>query len=195
MPRRPREEGSYAIHHVVPVGSGGESIVRDDHDRETFLQRLERAVRRHRWLCFAYCLLDTHFHLVVQTPLPNLGLGMQWLLAAYAREFNERHERRGNLFHTRFYSDRIASDEHLTSTLVYVHLNPVRAGVVDDPELWRWSSYAATLGRLRAPPFLAVTEVLRHIDSHRTSAQLRLQLAVKDALERDRRRLGVRHGV
>jgi len=195
MPRRPREEAAGATHHVVPTGSGGESIVRDDLDRAALLQRVEHTVLRHGWLCFAYCILDTHFHLVVQTPKPNLGLGMQSLLAPYARDFNERHKRRGNLFHTRFYSTRIASDEHLTASLVYVHLNPVRAGVVEAPDLWRWGSYAATVGQIAAPRFLATGEALRLIDEERASAQLRLRLAVSEALERDRRRVGVRHGV
>jgi putative transposase len=120
---------------------------------------------------------------------------MQWLLAPYARDFNKRHKRRGNLFHTRFYSTRIASDEHLIAALVYVYLNPVRAGVVEAPDLWRWSSYAATIGEVAAPRFLATSEVLRVLDEHHTSAQLRLRLAVSEALERDYRRAGVRHGV
>jgi REP-associated tyrosine transposase len=195
MPRRPRDEARGAIHHVVPTGSGGESIVRDDLDRQALLQRLERAVVRHGWQCFAYCILDTHFHLLIRTAEPNLGLGMQWLLAPYARDFNERHKRRGNLFHTRFYSTRITSDDHLTAALVYIHLNPVRAGVVESPELWRWSSYAATIGDATPPRLLAKSEVLRLIDEHPASARLRVRLAVTETLERDRRRVGVRHGV
>ena len=122
----------------------------DDLDREALLKRLERTVVRHGWSCFAYCLLDTHFHLVVRTPEPNLGYGMQWLLAPYARDFNERYERRGNLFHTRFYSTRITNDEHLVAALVYVYLNPVRAGIVETPDLWPWSTYAATIGEVAA---------------------------------------------
>ena len=195
MPRQPREEAPGAIHHVIPTGSGGESIVRDDLDRKWLLQRLGLTVTRHRWSCLAYCLLDTHFHLIVQTAIPNLGVGMQWMLAPYARDFNDRHERRGNLFHTRFYSTRITSDEHLTAALVYLHLNPVRAGVVERPELWRWSSYAATIGRAPAPQFLATSEALGLIDQHRATAVLRLQLAVSETLDRDRRRAGVRAGV
>ena len=141
------------------------------------------------------CLLDTHFHLVVRTPEPNLGYGMQWLLAPYARDFIEQYERRGNLFHTRFYSTRITNDEHLVAALVYVYLNPVRAGIVETPDLWPWSTYAATIGEVAASRCLAASEVLRLIDERLTTAQLRLRLAVSEALERDRRRVGVRHGV
>jgi putative transposase len=193
--RRRREDGPGAIQHVIAKGSAGEAIVRDDMDREMLMHRMTQAVERFRWLCLAYCLLDTHFHLIVVTPTANLGQGMQWLLACYAREFNKRHERKGNLFHTRFYSSRIASDEHLTAALVYAHLNPVRAGVVDRAEEWRWSSHAAATGAAAAPELLAVDAVLELFDRDERTARLRLQVAVHEARERDRLQVGVRHGV
>ena len=120
---------------------------------------------------------------------------MQWLLAPYSREFNDRHERKGNLFHTRFYSKRIESDAYLTATVIYVHLNPVRAGTVTSPELWPWCSYAATVGCADMPEFLDANAVLDLFDDRRDVARLRLELAVRDALEHDRRAVGVRHGV
>jgi hypothetical protein len=113
MPRAPRVDAPGAMHHVIAKGSGGEVIVRDDVDRRLLVERLGKTVLRYRWSCLAYCLLDTHFHVVLGTPAANLGLGMQWLLAPYAREFNKRHERQGNVFHTRFYSKQIQSDDHL----------------------------------------------------------------------------------
>jgi REP element-mobilizing transposase RayT len=183
------------VHHVVAKGSGGETIVRDDHDRETLVARLGQAVRRCEWSCLAYCLLDTHLHAVLTTPQANLGAGMQWLLASYAREFNDRHEREGNLFHTRFYSKRIESDAHLIATLIYVHLNPVRAGTVASPELSPWCSYAATVGRTHVPAFLDTNAVLDLFENRRDVARLKLELAVRDAREHDRRVAGVRRGV
>jgi len=81
VPRRPREEAAGSIHHVVPKGSAGESLVRDNRDREALVKQIDFATQRYRWSCFAYCLLDTHFHLVVATPMVNLGRGMQWLLS------------------------------------------------------------------------------------------------------------------
>jgi REP element-mobilizing transposase RayT len=195
MPRLPRVDAPGALHHVVAKGSGGETIVRDDHDRETLVTRLGRAVRRCEWSCLAYCLLDTHLHAVVTTRQANLGAGMQWLLASYAREFNDRHERQGNLFHTRFYSKQIESDSHLTATVIYVHLNPVRAGTVTSPELWPWCSYAATVGHTHVPGFLDANAVLDLFERRRDVARLKLELAVRDALERDRRAAGVRPGV
>jgi putative transposase len=183
------------MHHVIAKGSGGETIVRDDHDRGTLVARLGQAVRRYDWTCLAYCLLDTHFHAVVATAQANLGSGMQWLLSSYCREFNDRHKRQGNLFHTRFYSKQIESDAHLTATVIYVHLNPARAGTVTSPELWPWCSYAATVGRADVPGFLDANAVLALFDNRRDVARLRLELAVRDALDQDRRAAGVRHGV
>ncbi len=196
VPRSPRDDASGAIQHAIARSSGGNSIVRDEQDRTELLGRIGIAIERHRWSCLAYCLMSTHFHLVVGTPAPNLGVGMQWLLASYARYFNKRHEREGNLFHSRFYSRRIKSEEHLISAMVYVLLNPVRAGVVERPEHWRWSSYAGTVGTECAPHFLDTKAALELIDVHPPSAQRRLELAVYEARVRDHARAaGVRHGV
>jgi hypothetical protein len=120
---------------------------------------------------------------------------MQWLLAPYAKDFNERHERLGNLFHSRFYSKRVRTPDQLVATLVYVYLNPVRAGIVERAEIWSWSSYSATIGRHAAPDFLDRRAVLELIDPHRDVAPMRLELAVREARERDLTGTGVRHGV
>jgi REP element-mobilizing transposase RayT len=183
------------IHHIVAKGSAGEWIVRDDRDREVLLQLAGETVRRYRWKCLAYCFLSTHFHLLVATPAMNLGTGMQRLLSVYARAFNERHERQGNLFHTRFYSREIASESHLIAAVVYVLLNPVRAGVVDDPERWPWSSYAATVGMAKPPDFLSTRDVLELVAGDAAGAPTRLRLLVAEARALDAARTWVRHGV
>lgn len=158
----------------------------DDYDRTSLFDRLERTVVRCRWSCLAYCLLDTHLHLIVRTPDPNLGLGMQRFQAPYAQRFNRRHIREGHLFRGRFYSVRLKTEEHLHAAIVYVVMNPVRAGIVRSPELWRWSSYAATVGREPAPRYLDVASALELIDSDPTAARRKLEAATRDALERDR---------
>ena len=185
MPRRPRIDVSGAIQHVIAKGNAGAPIVADDRDREVLVARIGEAVGRHRWLCLAYCLLDTHFHLVVVTQEPNLGRGMRWLLSPYAQGFNLRHGREGHLFRGRFYSKRIETDNHLIAALVYVSLNPVRAGVVERPEQWRWSSYAATVGRDTLPSFVDASSVLDLLDPHPRAARLAFELAVREARERD----------
>jgi REP-associated tyrosine transposase len=190
MPRRPREDIAGGIHHAIAKGNAGTPITRDMHDRALLLDRLAQAVERHHWSCLAYCLLDTHFHLVVGTPRPNLGQGMHWLLGPYAQSFNRRHEREGHLFRGRFYSKRITTPDHLTSAILYVALNPVRAGVVDDPVSWPWSSYAATVGRAPAPGFLDVEAVLELVDPRPRAARHAFELGVRDALARDRAERG-----
>jgi REP element-mobilizing transposase RayT len=185
VPRRLREEAAGAFHHVVSKGNGGAAIVHDDRDRRTFVSRLGRAVERHRWICLAYCLLDNHFHLVLQTPEPNLGTGMQWLQSAYAQDIKHRHKHKGHVFGGRFYSVRLADDEHLVSALVYVWLNPVRAGVAKRPDGWSWCSYAATVGFDSAPPFLARRAVLELFDLRPHAAPRVLADAVAATLERD----------
>ena len=185
MPRRPREEAPGAIHHVVAKGNAGEFVAYDDHDRVNLFARLERAIARCSWSCLAYCLLDTHLHLIVRTPDPNLGHGMQRFQAPYAQSFNRRHMREGHLFRGRFYSTRVRTNEHLYAAIVYVSMNPVRAGKVQRPELWRWSSYAATVGLEPAPSYLEVAAVLDLIDPHPRTAGRKLEAAVRDARERD----------
>ena len=144
-------EGEGAIHHVTARGNDGGSIVLDAVDRSAFMRRLARTVEQHRWELWAYCLLDNHFHLIVQTAEPNLGVGMKWLKASYAQDFNHRHGRSGHLFGRRFHSRLIQSEAHLVEACAYVVLNPVRAGVVRHPRDWPWSSYRAAAG-LRGHP-------------------------------------------
>jgi REP element-mobilizing transposase RayT len=172
---------------VVAKGNAGQAIVRDDHDRGRLITRLSRAVELHRWSCLAYCLLDNHIHLVIETPEPNLGVGMKWLKGAYAQDFNHRHGRTGHLFGGRFYSEIIRRDAHLVSAIVYVSLNPVRAGIVDEAQHWSWSSYAATIGLVPAPPFLDVGRTLELVDDRPDVARRLLALAVAETATRDRR--------
>lgn len=103
------------------------------------------------------------------------------LLGPYAQNFNHRHDREGHLFRARFYSRRIQSESHLVSTLTYVALNPVRAGLVERPEQWLWSSYAATIGRSRSPDFFEPRVILELVDRDPIRAQLRFELAVVEA--------------
>jgi REP element-mobilizing transposase RayT len=186
VPRTPRDDVAGAVHHVIAKGSGGESIVRDDLDRQALVSWLSRATALYHWHCLAYCILDTHFHLLVATPAANLGRGMQQLLSTYARDFNRRYERQGNLFHTRFWSRRVASDEHLRTALVYVLLNPVRAGLVERADRWPWGSGAATLGTSEPPAFLDVHSVLELIHEDDGTARIQLGVALAEASARDR---------
>lgn len=186
MPRRPREEAAGAFHHVIAKGNAGGVVAYDDLDRRDFLVRLERAAVHCRWSCFAYCMLDTHVHLIVRTPQPNLGRGMQRLLSQYAQKLNRRYLREGHLFRGRFYSKRIQSTEHLLSAILYVLMNPVRAGIVRRPADWMWSSCAATIGHAAAPAFLDVEGTLDLLNADPGKARSQLSGALEEAADAER---------
>ena len=110
---------------------------------------------------------------------------MKWLKASYAQDLNHRHRRGGHVFGGRFYSEVIERDAHLVAAIVYVFLNPVRAGIVDRPERWPWSSYAATVGVVPAPEFLNVGEVLELVHHRPDVARRMLVEAVVETARRD----------
>lgn len=149
-----------ARYHVIARSTSDGVVYADDLDRELFLNALERIVERHRWICHAYCLLTTHYHLVIETPLANLPLGMQQLNGKHASGFNERHNRTGHLFGSRYRSILIEDARYLLAVCRYVVLNPVRAGICRRPEDWPWSSYHATAGLEPTPRFLTTETVL-----------------------------------
>ena len=160
MPRPPRVEVEDGIFHVTTRSVFEHRLFVGTPDRYDFLFLLMRVVRRHEWLVLAYCLMGTHYHLVVQTPTPTLSRGVQLLNGWYAQRFNRRHGRRGHLFDGRFASQRLETESHLLATLRYVDQNPVRAGRCREPAGWRWSGFRALAGLTAAPEFLAVRHTL-----------------------------------
>ena len=117
-------------------------------------------VDRYGWHCYGYCLMTTHYHLLVMTPRPDLARGMQWLNGLYAQMFNRRHAHEGHVFRGRYNSTLVEAEGHLVELHRYLPLNPVRAGVCGSPSDWPWSSYRATIGLDPAPGFLMLGPVL-----------------------------------
>jgi len=140
VPRRPRQELAGGVHHVYARGNRKQAIYTDDRDRRSYLWLLGRVTADHRWRCLAYCLMPNHVHLLLETPEPNLGLGMQLLHGSYARWFNDRHGHVGHLFQGRFGAIPIRTDMQLAAVIRYIALNPVRAGLCERPHEWRWGS-------------------------------------------------------
>ena len=132
MPRPLRIEYPGALYHVMSRGDQREAIFWDDEDRYQFLSTLGEACLKTGWQVHAYCLMTNHFHQVLETPQANLALGMQWLLGTYTQRFNRRHQRWGHLFGGRYKGQPIdgRSPGYLRRACDYVHLNPVRAGIV-----------------------------------------------------------------
>ena len=141
MARPLRIEFPGALYHVTSRGNARQRVFRDDEDRETFLATLAWVVARFRWRCHAYCLMDNHIHLLIDTPQPNLSRGMRQLNGVYTQRFNRRHRRVGHLFQGRFQAILVEKEGYLLELARYIVLNPVRAKMVKTPERYPWSSY------------------------------------------------------
>lgn len=154
-----------AVYHLTSRGNAGQAIFADARDRTRFLGLLAREVEQQRWRCHAYCLMDNHYHLLIETPEANLSRGMGRLNMTYAQGFNRRHERAGHLFQGRYKAILVERDSHLLELCRYLVLNPVRAGLVAAPGDWPWSSYRATAFAKGAPDWLTTRWVLHRFDA------------------------------
>jgi REP-associated tyrosine transposase len=139
MPRIRRSDLPDGLFHVTTRGCHGQRVFHDDDDRRLLLSLLAVVVGRHGWDCHAFCLMGTHYHLVIDTTTENLSGGMHYLNGEYADRFNRRHGRGGHVFGARFASWEIRDEVHYERTLEYVLANPVRAGLVSDWADWPWS--------------------------------------------------------
>jgi putative transposase len=157
--RKPRIDVPDALHHITALANGEERLFREPADRRRFLQQLRTVAIDEDWRCQAYCLMGTHFHLIVYTPRATLSGGMRRLLGTYAQWFNWKYDRRGHLFVGRFSSQHITEDPHLMEAHRYVALNPVRAEQCKDPADWRGGSYRALAGFEPPVDFLDVHAV------------------------------------
>ena len=171
MARPLRIEFPGAVYHVTSRGNERKAIFKEDEDRREFLDILSEVAFRYNWLCHAYCLMENHYHLVVETPEGNLSMGMRQLNGIYTQRFNKRHSRVGHLFQGRFKAILIQKDSHLLEACRYVVLNPVRALVVQRPEEWIWSSYRGTAGWTERHPCLVTDWLLSQFGSDRERAQ------------------------
>src|SRR6266571_2599787 len=150
MPRKLRIQYPGAIYHVMSRGDQRENIFKDDKDRKRFIHTLAEACRKTDWQVHAFCLMRNHFHLVVETPNPNLVAGMTWLQSTYTIRLNNRHNLSGHVLSGRYKAQLIegSGKGYLRTACDYVHLNPVRARLVKPEErllAYRWSSLGAYL--------------------------------------------------
>lgn len=173
-----------AIQHVTARGNAREVVYRDDTDRRIWNDTLAETISRFGWYVLAFCQLGNHYHLLVETPKPNLSRGMRQLNGMYAQSFNRRHRRVGHLFQARFHATLVERGEHLLAVCSYVPLNPVRAGLCAEPADWRWSSYRPTIG-LDPPGLLAVDRLLAYFGESREVARERYRMHVESDADID----------
>jgi putative transposase len=164
MPRRLRLQYPDAIYHLMARGNGRQNIVRDDLDRDRLQAHLGRAAVRCSWRVYAFAILSNHLHVVLKTPQPNLSGGMQSFLSAYANGWSRRHHFAGHVFQGRYRAELIEDESYLWTVTRYVHLNPVRARLVEHPASWTWSSFPGYANRGRRLEWVAYDELMASWD-------------------------------
>lgn len=174
-----------ALYHITVRGNRRQDIFFDDLDRKHFLQVLSDTSSTRNVICYAYCLMDNHFHLEIQTPDGNLAAFMRDLNGIISQDHNKRHGTVGHLFQGRYHSYLIEKETYLMEIARYIVLNPVRASMVKKPEQWRWSSYQATLGTVKSPTFLAVDDLLQYFHHRRFQAIKNYQEFVMAGIGKD----------
>lgn len=181
MGRRPRPVGEEITCHVVACGNSQPQPFTDDDDRAEFLEILDRIAIEQRWTCHAYCVLDTHVHLLVTGSSTRLANGMRDLLGRYARLFNRRHRRRGHVFRDRHRTFQVHTRRQLQASAHGIFRAPIDAGIVDSAVSWRWSSLRATLG-IDDPGCIFADHLLQTFALNQTFARDRLERYVASAL-------------
>ncbi len=183
MARPLRIEFPGAVYHVTARGDRQESIFEDDADRQLFLETISEVVTRFNWTCHAYCLMDNHYHLIMETPDANLSKGMRHLNGVYTQAFNRRHGRCGHLFQGRYKGILVDRDSYLQELARYVVLNPVRARMVKRPDDWAWSSYRAMVGDAPVPAWLTTGSLLAQFSPQTAAARRRYRQFVAEGMD------------
>jgi REP-associated tyrosine transposase len=150
MPRQARLDAPGVLHHVIARGIEGTRIFRNRKDHQDFLARLEELAGAKAWVIYAWVLMPNHFHLLVRTGLKPLSGNMRKLMTGYAVNFNRRHKRFGHLFQNRYKSIVCEEESYLLELTRYIHLNPLRGGLVEDLgqlEKYPWTGHLALMGR------------------------------------------------
>jgi putative transposase len=167
MDRGDLPAGTY---HVTTRSAGPMTIFDDDIECTYFCNLLARAVKSASWQVRAFCIMPTHYHLLVDVLDNALQRVMQRVNWSYARWFNTRHGRKGHLFGERYYSGPILTDGHMLSTMRYIARNPVKAGLCANPVDWRWSSYRGCIDLEKPFPFVAAAPLRAYFGADRELA-------------------------
>jgi REP-associated tyrosine transposase len=159
--KAPRDKKAGIFHVYTHCVYAAPALYRDDIDRIEFLRHLARVTGRHAWRCIAFCLMGTHYHLIVEVEDDVLPVAMHSLNLGYARGFNKRHRLKGHVLFEPYGAGRIRSDASLVARFRYVARNPVRAGLCKSAADWPWSSYPGTVGLTEPFSFVDAEPIVR----------------------------------
>ena len=136
-----------AVYHITARGNRRDKIFYSDDDKRIFLRKMDQTFLKYSFLCYAYCLMDNHYHLFIKTSLGNISQGMHYLNASYANYFTAKYKTNGPLFQGRYKSLLVDEDNYALTLSTYIHLNPIRAGLTKNLEEYTWSSLLDYLGK------------------------------------------------
>ena len=145
MPRQKRKLGLSKIYHIIARGNERKDIFLDDEDKNKFVQIIINKKRKNEYILYAYCLMSNHLHLLLKEQEDGISRIMRRINTAYAYYFNKKYNRVGHVFQGRFKSEPVENDSYLISVIRYIHNNPVKAKIVNQPEQYKWSSYSLYL--------------------------------------------------
>ena len=185
MARPLRIEYSGAFYHVTSRGNERKRVFKSQRDRERFLSYLESATERYGAVIHVYCLMDNHYHLLLETPSGNLAQIMHHINGAYTTYFNVKRQRSGHLFQGRYNAILLDGDEYAQELSRYIHLNPVRAGIAENPEEFRWSSCQYYTIKRKAPKWLMRDFILGYFGDEPAPARKQYQAFVRSAMDQD----------
>jgi len=185
MARQLRIEYPGAFYHVTSRGNERKPVFKSKRDREKFLEYLESASERYGAVVHVYCLMDNHYHLLIETPAGNLSQIMQHINSAYTTYFNVKRQRSGHLFQGRYKSILVQADEYAKELSRYIHLNPVRAGMVETPEEYQWSSYMYYAVKKEKPEWLFTDFILGYFGEKHPVAQQKYKAFVNSLIGKE----------
>ena len=189
MPRKARIDAPGALHHIIVRGIEGCKIFRDDNDRLKFIERLGDILTETETPCYAWALIPNHFHLLLKTGLVPIATIMSRLLTGYAGYFNRRYRRHGHLFQNRYKSILCQEEVYLIELVRYIHLNPLRAGVVEDIKAlnkYFFSGHSAVMGKVNRD-WQDINSVLGLLGQRKSNAKKAYQRFIENGVEQGKR--------
>lgn len=182
MARQLRIEFNNAFYHITSRGNLRDKIFYEDGDRERFLEILRRTKERYGYLLHAYALMDNHYHLLMETPKANISQIMQNINTSYTVYINKKYQRSGHLFQGRFKGIVVDKDEYLVTLSRYIHLNPLRAKIVQKPEDYQWTSYKAYNDKIGKNSLVDTDDTLSYFSSKKADALKKYRAFVEAAI-------------
>ncbi len=184
MPRRRRVMIEGGLYHVYNRFARGEEVFGDPEEGKRFVDRLRDTKDRGGFLVFAWCVMSNHFHLALRSSAVPLSRSMHFLQNGFSRDFNRRWRRTGPLWQSRYQAKLIDEQDYLSGVITYIHLNPVRAGLVNDPSKYTLSGHRDLMGKIRSP-LCDVNEALSCFGATVKSARLAYASNLKHAMKED----------